>query len=307
MEVAGSVSQVGAERALGGTPLHVYRYLRRNPLLVGGLSVLLFLFLFWAIGSLMVSREETRPLSAPARQRPSAEYPMGTDEVGRNIFAVMVAGTALTLQIGLIAGGLGVGFGAFLAFLGGYYAGSRLGWIDTIIRGTVDTLQTVPSLLILIIIAASQSTGEPLSVLKIAIIISLLAWITPARTIRAQVLTLRQRTYVDMARQSGMSGLEIIVKELMPNLMPYMVASFVLSVAAAILASIGLEALGLGPLESPTLGMTIYWNIYFGSLMLGLWWWWLPPIVIIVLLFVGLFLVTAGLDEWANPRLRRRV
>ncbi len=301
MTTAVSPSRFGIERYLSGNPLFVYRYMRRNPLLVGGLAILLALFLFWAIGSLLLPIDETRPLSAPARLRPSMEYPLGTDEVGRNILAVMIAGTALTLRIGLIAGAVGVGIGAVIAFVAGYYRGLP----DTIIRGAVDTLQTVPGLLILIIIAASVRSG--LTVDQMALIIATLAWVTPARTIRAQVLTLRERTYVDIARQSGMSGIEIIFKELMPNLMPYMVASFVLAVAAAILASIGLEALGLGPLESPTLGMTIYWNIYFGSLLLGLWWWWAPPIVIIVLLFVGLFLVTAGLDEWANPRLRRRV
>ena len=180
--------------------LLTYRYVRRNPLLLGGLAILLALFLFWAIGSLIVSPEETRPLAAMPRQRPSMEYPLGTDEVGRNIFAVMVSGTALTLRIGLIAGAVGLAIGALVAFLAGYYGGV----VDTVIRGTVDTLQTVPGLLILIIIAASVRSG--LSVDQMALIIATLAWITPARTIRAQVLTLRERTYIDIARQSGMSG-----------------------------------------------------------------------------------------------------
>ena len=75
----------------------------------------------------------------------------------------------------------------------------------------------------------------------------------------------------------------------------------------AVFASLGLEALGLGPFESNTMGMTIYWNIWYGSLLNGWWWWWSPPIIMIVLLFVGLFLISRGLDEWANPRLRRGV
>jgi len=116
---------------------------------------------------------------------------------------------------------------------------------------------------------------------------------------------MRERAYVHVARLNGMGGLEIIVKEMMPNLMPYIAASFVGAVAAAILASIGLEALGLGPMESPTLGMTIYWVIYYAALLHGMWWWWGPPIAIIVILFTGLFMLTAGLDEVANPRLRR--
>jgi peptide/nickel transport system permease protein len=87
-------------------------------------------------------------------------------------------------------------------------------------------------------------------------------------------------------------------------LLPFLATSFVSAVAAAILASIGLEALGLGPQNQPTLGMTIYWALYYTSVMRGLVWWWLPPIIIIVLIFIGLYLIAAGLDQIANPRLR---
>ena len=104
-----------------------------------------------------------------------------------------------------------------------------------------------------------------------------------------------------------MSGPEIIFKELMPNLLPYLAASLVGSVTSAIFSSIGLEALGLGPMDAPTIGMTLYWVIYYGALLLGMWWWFIPPVAIIVILFVGLFNVTMGLDEIANPRLRRSV
>jgi peptide/nickel transport system permease protein len=108
-----------------------------------------------------------------------------------------------------------------------------------------------------------------------------------------------------MAQLSGMSNLEIIFRELMPNLSPYLAATFVGAVAAAVLASIGLEALGLGPQNEPTIGMTIYWAISFNAMLRGLWWWWVPPIVVIVVLFMGLFLLASGLDEAANPRRRR--
>jgi peptide/nickel transport system permease protein len=103
-----------------------------------------------------------------------------------------------------------------------------------------------------------------------------------------------------------MNGFEIIVRELMPNLLPYLAASFVGAVSAAILASIGLEALGLGPQNEPTLGMTIYWSQYYTAILRNLWWWWLSPIVVIIVIFIGLFLTAAGLDQVANPRLRTR-
>ena len=116
---------------------------------------------------------------------------------------------------------------------------------------------------------------------------------------------MRERGYVQVARLSGMRDLEIIAREMLPNLLPYLAASFVSAVGAAVLASIGLEALGLGPQNEPTLGMTIYWALYYTSLLRGIWWWWAPPMVMIVLIFVGLFLISMGLDRIANPRLWR--
>ena len=99
----------------------------------------------------------------------------------------------------------------------------------------------------------------------------------------------------------------IIVKELMPNLLPYLMASLVGSVSAAILASIGLDILGLGVFEAPTLGMTLYWVNFTGAVINGWWWWWLAPIIVVAILFIALFLISIGLDEIANPRLRRQV
>ena len=205
------------------------------------------------------------------------------------------------IRIGLIAGAVGVAIGTVLAFFSGYYGGT----FDTITRSTVDILRTIPGLLVLVIIAISipgQMTVE-----MMALIVAMLAWMGPTRVLRSQVLVIRQQSYVELARFSGMSGPEIIIKEMMPNLMPFIVAIFITGVSAAILASIGLEALGLGPFEANTLGMTIYWNLWYASLINGWWWWWAPPIIILVLLFVVLFLISQGLDEWANPRLRRRV
>ena len=91
----------------------------------------------------------------------------------------------------------------------------------------------------------------------------------------------------------------------MPNLLPYLAPRSWRAVAAAVLASLGLEALGLGAVDSPTIGMTIYWVIFYGALLQGMWWWFLPPIVVVIVLFMGLFGLSAGLDEWANPRLRQ--
>ena len=277
----------------------LWRYMRRNISLVIGIVLLSGLVLFVGIGHIVVDTSKSRALSAPAMKPPSFQYPFGTDRQGRDLLAVMVAGTPLTLRIGFIAGFLGVGVGAILGFVSAYYRGK----VDVIIRGIADIGLTVPGLLVLIIIAVSIKEG--LTVDQMAIIVASLAWLNPTRTIRAQVLSLRERGYVEVARLSGMSGPEIIFKEMMPNLLPYLAATLVNTVSNAILASIGLEVLGLGPIESPTLGMTLYWVNYNAALINGWWWWWTAPIVIILIVFLGLFFLTVGLDEIANPRLRR--
>jgi peptide/nickel transport system permease protein len=279
----------------------VLGYLRRNVSLVVGLVFLGILAVFIVVGALTVDTGNAQPLSAPALQPPSWDYPFGTDRQGRDLLAVMVAGTPLTLRIGFIAGFIGVSVGAVLAFTAAYYRGR----VDTLIRSIADIGLTVPQLLVLIIIAVSVKSS--LTVNQMAIIIASLAWLSPTRTIRSQVLTLRERGYVEIARLNGMSGPEIIFGELMPNLLPYLAATLVGSVSAAILASVGLEVLGLGPVEAPTLGMTLYWVNFNAAIINGWWWWWTAPLVVIVMVFLGLFFLTAGLDEIANPRLRRSV
>jgi peptide/nickel transport system permease protein len=277
------------------------RYLKRNPSLAVGVGLLTILVLFVAVGMVLTDPEDARPLSAPALRAPSWEYPFGTDRQGRDLFAAMVVGTPLTLRIGFIAGILGVTIGTILAFIAGFYRGI----VDTLIRGVADIGLTVPGLLILIIIAVSVRGG--LTVNQMALVVASLAWLNPTRTIRSQVLTLRERGYVEVARMSGMNGPEIIFFEMIPNLLPYLGATLVNAVSAAILASIGLEVLGLGPLEAPTLGMTLYWVNFNAAIINGWWWWWMAPIAIILLVFLGLFFTTVGLDEIANPRLRRSV
>ncbi|NKB66487.1 MAG: ABC transporter permease subunit [Candidatus Latescibacteria bacterium] len=276
-------------------------YFRESPMLSVGLGMLLFLLLFSALGRLFIDADMAQPLSAMPRQAPSLEYPFGTDDSGRNLLAVMVVGVPLTLQVGFIAGGVGLGVGTLLGFLSGYLGGK----LDVAVRGVVDTLLTVPGLVVLISIAST--IREEISISIMALVVASLAWMWPTRTIRSQVLTMRERAYVQMAKLNGMNTMEIIWKELFPNLLPYLAANFAGAVSAAVLATIGLEALGLGPQNEPTVGMTLYWAITFSSLIRGMWWWWAIPILFIILLFVGLILIAAGLDELANPKQRKAV
>jgi len=266
--------------------------------LVLGLVIILVIALLGIVGPLFVDANGAKVGSAIPDLPPSLQYPLGTDTVGRDLLSVIVAGTPQTLSIGLIAGIIGLGIGSVFGFVAGYYGGLT----DNLLRGAADVFLTVPGLLILVVLASSLKSA--VDVQTEALVVSALAWMWPTRTIRSQVLTMRERGYIQVARFSGTSGARIILEEMMPNLLPYLAASFVGAVATAILASIGLEALGLGPQNQPTLGMTIYWALYYTTVMRGLVWWWLPPIVIIVLIFVGLFAISAGLDRIVNPRLR---
>ncbi len=286
-----------ARRVAGTT----WSYVRRNRSLLVGCGFILALVLFVVIGHLTVDMQEARPLSVRSLQPPSRDLPFGSDKQGRNLYAVMVEGTPLTFRLGIICGLLGVSFGAAIGFVAAYYGGV----IDEILKMLIDVGLTVPGLLILIVLAMRVSGG--MTVWQMTFVISVIAWLYPARTIRSQVLTLKQRGYVQIARMSGMNGPEVIVKELLPNLLPYLVGTFVTSISAAVLAAIGLEMLGLGPFEAPPLGMTLYWVNYNAAIINGWWWWWTPPIVVISFLFTGLFLIAVGLDEFANPRLRNRV
>ncbi len=276
------------------------RYVRRNPSLGIGLALLLILVLLSTAGRLLIDRKkDPYPLAALPSKPPSLKYPMGTDQQGRNLFAVMVVGTQLSMRAGLLAGGIGIVVATVLGFVSAFYGGA----IDAVIKWIVDVMLTIPQLLILIVIASTLK--RYITVEMMALIIASLAWIGPARTIRSQVLSLKERPFVSMARLSGMSGPEIIVKELIPNLLPFLLYSFVGAVIYAVYTAMGLEILGLGSQREPTLGMTLFHMQRHSAILRGLWWWWLSPVAVIMMLVVGLTLVSIGLDEWANPRTRR--
>jgi len=274
------------------------RFLWHNPRISFGLFLVVGMLLFWAIGMLTVGTSKSVPLSGPPDMSPSAQYPLGTDSAGRQLLPVLIAGIPLTLEIGLLAGAVGLVIGAILGFIAGYFGGPA----DSIIRTAADIMLPIPALAVLVVIASTIHTL--LSVEIMALVIASLAWMYPARMVRALVLTIRSRAYVDIGRFSGETDFDIIFGELMPNLMPFLAASFVAAVSAAILAGIGLEALGLGPQDKPTLGMTIFWAIYYGATLRGMWWWWGPPIVVLIVVFLALFMIAQGLDRYANPRLR---
>jgi peptide/nickel transport system permease protein len=228
----------------------------------------------------------------------------GTDSQGKGLLASLVIGTGMTLQIGATAGAIGLGIGTVLGFVSGYYGGSTF---DNIVTAVVDVVLTMPAFLILVLIASSLTDPNEMSVIQMGLIVSVTSWAFPTRAIRAQVMSMRERPFVMMAKLSGMGGPEIILKELMPNLLPYLVMSLATAVYGGVMGSLGLQGLGIGDRRQPYLGMTIFWVNYYSAFLRGMWWWILAPVAVIVLLLTSLTLISFGLDEVANPRVRRRV
>ena len=277
----------------------IVRFANNNMKLTAGLAMVLVVVLFGYAGPVFVDMANVEVGSVTQSLPPNSENLLGTDAMGRDMLAWLIEATPASLRVGLLAGALGVAFGVTIALIGGYYGG----FVDNVLRTLTDVMLTIPGLLVLIVLA---SAVRVVSLEMMALIIALFAWMGPARVIRSQVLTLRERSFVELSKLSGESNMTIIFRELMPNLMPYILASFVGAVLGSILAATGLEFLGLGPANISTLGNILFWQDFYNALIRGMYWWWGPPIVIFILLFTGLFLASMGLDEWANPRLKER-
>lgn len=277
-------------------------YVKRNPSLGIGLAMLLSLLLFTSVGRLFITPEQPYTQTIYLNQPPSPEHWFGTDSQGRDIFAQMVVGSGMTLQIGVIAGAIGLGLGIVLGFVSGYYGGI----LDTVITSVIDIYMTIPSFLVLILIATTLK-NVTLGVTEMGLIVAIVSWPGSARAIRSQVLTMRERPFVMMAKLGGMGSLEIVMKELVPNLLPFLVMSLSQAVYGGVMASLGLEAIGIGARREPTMGMTLFYINYYSAFLLGLWWWIIAPVVVIVFTLTSLVLISIGLDEIANPRRRKTV
>lgn len=284
---------VQAPRGFFGQLLH-------NQKFMVGFTIFFTLAVVALVGNLLVDPALRSTGSFVPRQPPGAAAYLGSDSLGRSVAIQVSEAIPKSLQVGLIAATLGTLLGALIGFVGGYFGGLA----DALLRILVDVFLSVPSLLFLILIA---SLVRGVNVQTMALIIGLFAWAWPARQVRAQVLSLKERGFVEVARMSGMGGLEIIVRELMPHMIQWLGANFVNAFIAAILAESGLSILGLGPQREMTLGMMVYWALSYGAILQNLWWWWLTPVLTLMLLFLALYLVHLGFDEVSNPRLQAQL
>ena len=275
----------------------VFGFLANNWMFTLGSALLLALYLFGVIGSFMINPKLADMGANQLNLSPSGEHLLGTEGFGRDMFTLMVIGIPNTFKIGFVAGGVGVLLGTLIGLLAGYFKGP----LDTVFSSLADVMLVIPALAILITVSAYVRV---MTVVLMALIVGLLAWPLPARVIRAQTLSLRERLFVEVAKLSGQNDLEIIFLQILPNLVAYLAAAFVGAVSTGILAAVGLEVLGLGPQNVPTIGRALYHSFTYSAMFRGMWWWWGPPIVTLAIIFTGLFLMSISLDKYANPRLQ---
>jgi peptide/nickel transport system permease protein len=280
-----------------------------NGKLLTGAGIIMVILLVGILGRFFwdvnLAYAATSPLNLPPvgfvntrNQAGTWEHPLGTENSGRDMLALLIVGAPNSFLIGVIAATVGMGIGIILGFSAGFIGG----WVDDVIRLIADVMITIPALMVLIVI---QSLLRQVEITTMALLIAAFAWPSPTRLIRAQVLSMRESGYVQMTKLSGASTFSIMFREILPNLLPYLAASFIGNATGAILAAVGLESLGLGPQRVPTLGSTIYDAISSAALLRNMWWWWGLPTVLLAFMFIGLLLINLGLDEIANPRLRQ--
>jgi peptide/nickel transport system permease protein len=268
----------------------------RNSKLKVGLAVLVFFAVLSLVGPLFT---DYAPFDyvGPASQPPSSEFWFGTTTFGQDVYTQFVLGLQATFLVGIIGGGLGTLIGILVGFTAGY----RGGIVDEILNMLTNIVLVIPTLAILLIIAAYL---EVRGILAESVFIGFTAWPWAARAIRAQTFSLRSRDFVDLARLSGMKPGKIIFTQIAPNMMSYLLLVFILQFGGAVLAAATLDFIGLGPTEGVSLGLMMNYAVLWGALIFGMWWWFVPPGAAITAIVGALYVTNVGLDEVFNPKLR---
>ena len=269
----------------------------RNTKLQIGLAIVFFSLALALFGPLLTRNTPFAYANPLGAQPPSSEYWFGTTFFGQDVFSQFVFGLRATFLVGIIGGGLGTLIGILVGFTAGY----KGGMIDEVLNVLTNIVVVIPTLAVLLIIAAYLQVR---SILTESIFIALTSWPWAARAIRAQTFSLRTRDFVDLAKMSGMKSLKIIFTQIAPNMMSYLVMTFILQFGGAILNAATLDFIGLGPTNAISLGLMMQYSVLWGALQFGTWWWFVPPGLAITVIVGALYSMNVGLDEVFNPKLR---
>lgn len=227
--------------------------------------------------------------------------PLGTDNFGRDVLKELISAAGTSLLIGLLAGAVATLVGLSLGLLSGYVGGV----VDDVIMFITNIFTVIPGFVLLILI--SYSIGqEQRGATVVALVIGLTSWTWTTRSVRSQVISLRNRDHVNLSKLSGHNLVRIILTDILPYIASYVVMAFILQVSSGILAEAQLSLLGLGPrtTEVPTLGLMMNWAMLYSAHTNGSWWAYFPVILTITLISFSLNLMNTGLDQVFNPTLR---
>ena len=227
--------------------------------------------------------------------------PLGTDNFGRDVLKELVSAAGTSIVIGMIAGIVATLIGLTLGLLSGYVGGL----VDDLIMFVTNIFTVIPGFVLLILI--SYSIGqEQRGATVVAMVIGFTSWTWTARSVRSQVISLRNRDHVNLSKLSGHSLVRIILTDILPYIASYVVMAFILQVSSGILAEAQLSLLGLGPktTTTPTLGLMMNWAMLYSAHTNGSWWAYFPVILTITCISFSLNLMNTGLDQVFNPTLR---
>ncbi len=226
---------------------------------------------------------------------------LGTDNFGRDVLKELASAAGTSVVIGLIAGTVATFIGLLLGLLSGYLGG----FVDDVIMFLTNIFTVIPSFVLLILISYSIGQDQR-GAAVVALVIGLTSWTWTTRSVRSQVISLRNRDHVNLSRLSGHSLPRILLTDILPYIASYVVMAFILQVSSGILAEAQLSLLGLGPktTEVPTLGLMMNWAMLYSAHLNGSWWAYFPVILTITLISFSLNLMNTGLDQVFNPTLR---
>jgi len=284
-------------------PVQVHRWHDLWRLMTGngkasvGLIIVGF-FILLAIFGPVILRQDPHTFTSDVLQPPSASHWFGTTNFGEDVFLQTVVGARFSVFMGL---GIGL-VTTIISVLVGLSSGYFLGWVDELLSLVTNVFLVLPTLPLAILLAAFLPNKGPLA---IGFVLTVTGWSWGARVLRSQTLSLRNRDCVEAARASGESTWRIIFYEILPNQTSIVAAQFFGTVVYVILAETALEYLGLGDITASTWGNMLFSASNNSALLLGAWWWFLPPGLCIAILGAALTFVNFGIDEIANPRLRK--
>ncbi|WP_326798846.1 ABC transporter permease [Streptomyces sp. NBC_01808] len=271
-------------------------YRKQRAGLVGLVALVVIAFVALA-APLLVGSDADSVTDAPgtALEDPSTEFPLGTDQFGRSVLDLLVYGARISLTVGLLAAALTVGIGTLVGMVAGHYGG----WLAGVIMRVTDFFLVMPTLVLAIVLATVMSR----SVTTVIIAIGVAAWPKTARLVRAQTLAIEARPYVERARALGGGHTHIMLRHVLPNVMPLVLAQTTLVISEAILTEATLAFLGLGDPQVISWGGMLQDAREAGAISSGHWSFLVPPGIAIAVVALCFTLSGRALESVLNPKL----